>query len=141
MKNKYLKIALFLFVALIIFIGGLITGGRLILNMIENEMPRKAHSFRIYSSSGKADRNINSDTAYIDIYWAYARLKDSEFLELKKNIHNEDDVKFLLSILNESDILYKFETPLYTWMNLAGRSGIVLIRRGKPIYGIVTKLN
>ena len=94
MKNKYLKIALFVFLALIIFIGGFISGIIFIAKHIDNEMPRKAHSFRIYSSSNEAIRNINSDTAYIDIHWAYTRLKDSELIELKKNEKERDDVRF-----------------------------------------------
>jgi len=49
--------------------------------------------------------------------------------------------KELLSWIKEGDELWEFSSPQETWECMAGREGIVLIRKGKMIGSIITRMN
>lgn len=49
--------------------------------------------------------------------------------------------KKLLSCIQVGDELWEFCSPKKTWEYMAGREGIVLIRKGKMIASIVTRMN
>lgn len=49
--------------------------------------------------------------------------------------------KKLLSLIQEGDELWVFSSPKVTWESLAGREGVVQMRKGKEITHIITREN
>lgn len=47
----------------------------------------------------------------------------------------------LLAQMSDSDELWEFRSPRETWTNMAGQSGIALIRNGELVARIITMMN
>ncbi len=52
-----------------------------------------------------------------------------------------DDWEELKKMMISDDKLWFFRSPPETWAALSGKEGFVIVRKGKPFKGLVTKIN
>jgi hypothetical protein len=96
------------------------------------------YKFRLYQSI-ELRNDINSCTPFCNLKWITNPVSIERVNALRKN--KGADIIYFFQVLEDQDTIWEFVTPFYTWIELKGQSGYVIVRENKPIYGITLSLN
>ena len=76
--------------------------------------------------------------------WLVERVSKEEIVAMikpDKLNRLSDELAIIMSEMKPSDEFWHFSSPSKTWANLAGRSGIAIVRNGVPLDSIVLMMN
>jgi hypothetical protein len=64
-----------------------------------------------------------------------------EVADLASHFTNAATLQSVSEVVLESDEIRHFRTPAWTWSNMCGREGFVVIRSGRAVFWLVTRMN
>ncbi|HCN37890.1 MAG TPA: hypothetical protein DIS94_09280 [Bacteroidetes bacterium] len=60
-------------------------------------------------------------------------LEDSKIKNANGEYEPDENLKTLISKMEEGDELWEYSSPLHSWKNLVGRGGYAIVRNGEVI--------